>query len=221
MASNVFRFDESWSLPGASPHEVWDVLARGELLPQWWRGVYLEAEKLDPGEEPRVGARVRAKARGFLPYRLNFIIEAVELVPDRLVAVMTFRRALARGAVAHAGRHARRSHLGGDGRAADPAPACAPAATCFRLEPSLDDAARRGWFAGVSRRAPRGRRLSSVIPAKAGTQDTSQSMRRPWGLPTLVWVPAFAGMTEGSCALRPLLGGGAGLERAASYVGKR
>ena len=89
MASNVFRFDESWSLPEASPHEVWDVLARGELLPQWWRGVYLEAEKLDPGEEPRVGARVRAKARGFLPYRLNFIIEAVELVPDRLVAVRT------------------------------------------------------------------------------------------------------------------------------------
>lgn len=89
MASNVFRFDESCSLPGASPHEVWDVLARGELLPQWWRGVYLEAEKLDPGEEPRVGARVRAKARGFLPYRLNFIIEAVELVPDRLVAVRT------------------------------------------------------------------------------------------------------------------------------------
>lgn len=89
MASNVFRFDESWSLPGAAPREVWDVLARGELLPQWWRGVYLEAEKLDPGEEPRVGARVRAKARGFLPYRLNFIIEAVLLVPDRLVGVRT------------------------------------------------------------------------------------------------------------------------------------
>jgi hypothetical protein len=89
VASNVFRFDESWTLPHASPHEVWDVLARGELLPQWWRGVYLEAEKLDPGEEPRVGARIRAKARGFLPYRLNFIIEAVELEAGRLVAVKT------------------------------------------------------------------------------------------------------------------------------------
>lgn len=89
MASKVFRFDENWSLPEASPHEVWDVLARGELLPEWWRGVYLEAERLDPGTEPRVGTRVRAKARGFLPYRLNFIIEAVELVPDRIVAVKT------------------------------------------------------------------------------------------------------------------------------------
>lgn len=89
MASNVFRFDESWSVPEATPEEVWWVLARGELLPQWWRGVYLEAERLDPGDEPRVGARVRAKARGFLPYRLNFIIEATELVPGRLVAVKT------------------------------------------------------------------------------------------------------------------------------------
>ncbi len=89
MASNVFCFDESWILPEASPQEVWDVLARGELLAQWWRGVYLEAEKLDPGSEPRVGARIRAKARGFLPYRLNFIIEAVELEPGRLVGVKT------------------------------------------------------------------------------------------------------------------------------------
>jgi len=32
---------------------------------------------------------VRAKARGFLPYRLNFIIEAVELEPGQLVAVKT------------------------------------------------------------------------------------------------------------------------------------
>jgi hypothetical protein len=89
MASNVFRFEESWTIPQASPAEVWDVLARGELLPQWWRGVYLEAEKLDSSAEPRVGARVRAKARGFLPYRLNFIITATELIPGQLVAVKT------------------------------------------------------------------------------------------------------------------------------------
>lgn len=89
MASNVFRFDETWRIPDASPEEVWDVLAHGELLPEWWREVYLEAEPLDGGGEPHVGARVRAKARGFLPYRLNFIIEATELEPGRLVAVKT------------------------------------------------------------------------------------------------------------------------------------
>jgi hypothetical protein len=88
MASNVFRFEESWSIPDVAPEEVWEVLARGELLPQWWKGVYLEAQTLD-GSEPHVGGRVRARARGFLPYHLNFTLEATELVRGRLVAVKT------------------------------------------------------------------------------------------------------------------------------------
>jgi hypothetical protein len=88
MASHAFRFEESWSIPDATPEEVWEVLARGELLPQWWKGVYLEAQSLD-GSEPHVGGRVRARARGFLPYHLNFTLEATELVPGRLVAVKT------------------------------------------------------------------------------------------------------------------------------------
>ena len=89
MPSNVFRFEERWELPGAKVGPVYDVLSRGELLPQWWKGVYLEAEKLTPGDEPKVGDRVRARARGFLPYELNFIVEAVELEPDRRVVVRT------------------------------------------------------------------------------------------------------------------------------------
>ncbi len=87
MPSNVFRFEERWELPGAKLGQVYDVLSCGELLPQWWKGVYLEAEKLTPGDEPKVGDRVRARARGFLPYELNFIVEAVELEPDRRVVV--------------------------------------------------------------------------------------------------------------------------------------
>jgi hypothetical protein len=89
MPSNVFRFDESWEIPGASVEEVYAVLSRGELLPQWWKGVYFEAEKLTPGDEPKVGDRLRARARGFLPYELNFIIEAVTLEPNRHVVVKT------------------------------------------------------------------------------------------------------------------------------------
>ena len=89
MPSNVFRFDESWEIPDASVEEVYDVLARGELLPQWWRGVYLNAVKLSETKEPTVGDRLRVRARGALPYELNFIIEAVELVPGRKVAVKT------------------------------------------------------------------------------------------------------------------------------------
>jgi len=89
MASNVFRFDESWEIPGASVEEVYDVLARGELLPLWWKGVYLEAEKLSGDGPPKVGDRIRAKARGFLPYQLNFVLEAVTLEPSRHVVVET------------------------------------------------------------------------------------------------------------------------------------
>ena len=89
MPSNVFRFEESWELPGAKVRQVYDVLSRGELLPLWWKGVYLEAEKLTPGGEPKVGDRVRARARGFLPYVLNFIVEVIELVPEYRVVVKT------------------------------------------------------------------------------------------------------------------------------------
>jgi hypothetical protein len=67
MPSNVFRFEERWELPGAKVVQVYDVLSRGELLPQWWKGVYLEAEKLTPGGEPKVGDRVRAWGAVFCP----------------------------------------------------------------------------------------------------------------------------------------------------------
>jgi len=87
MASHTFRFDEQWDFPDAAPEEVYDVLAHGELLPLWWKGVYLEAEPFEPGTPPRVGGKLRAKARGFLPYRLNFVLEVVELVPNSVVAV--------------------------------------------------------------------------------------------------------------------------------------
>lgn len=90
MPSNVFRFDERWDLPGATVAEVYGVLSHGEWLPQWWRGVYLDAAKLSDNPEPRVGDRLRVRARGFLPYELNFILEATELEPDRRVQVKTF-----------------------------------------------------------------------------------------------------------------------------------
>ena len=89
MAANVFRFDETWEIPGASVDEVYDVLAHGELLPRWWKGVYLEAHKLQPGDQPKVGDKLRVRARGALPYRLNFIVEAVALDPGKRVSVRT------------------------------------------------------------------------------------------------------------------------------------
>lgn len=89
MSAHSFKFDESWDIPDASVEEVYDILARGELLPRWWKGVYLDAERVTPGDAPEIGARLRAKVRGFLPFTLNFIIEAMELEPPRKVAVRT------------------------------------------------------------------------------------------------------------------------------------
>ncbi|TPL00620.1 MULTISPECIES: SRPBCC family protein [unclassified Mesorhizobium] len=90
MASNVFRFDESWDIPEGTPQEVWDVLSDAQLLPLWWGDAYKEVEPLDKKGKGVVGARARARARGALPYELNFIIEAAELEPGRLVVVKTF-----------------------------------------------------------------------------------------------------------------------------------
>lgn len=89
MPSNVFRFDESWELPETSVEEVYDVLSHGELLPLWWKGVYLKAERVSGQGEPTVGDRFRVKARGFLPYELNFMLESVALEKPRRVAVKT------------------------------------------------------------------------------------------------------------------------------------
>lgn len=89
MSANAFRFQESWEIPNASVDEVYEVLSRGELLPLWWKGVYLKAERLDGPGTPKIGERIRAKARGFLPYRLCFVIEAVELDRPYRVAVKT------------------------------------------------------------------------------------------------------------------------------------
>jgi len=90
MASNVFRFDESWDIPEGTPQQVWDVLSDAELLPLWWSDVYKEVVPLDGKGKASVGSRARARARGALPYELNFIIEAAELEPGRLVVVKTF-----------------------------------------------------------------------------------------------------------------------------------
>jgi hypothetical protein len=89
LPSNVFRFDEGWHIPDASIADVYAVLANGELLPLWWKGVYLDVKRLGPPGPPKVGDRLKARARGFLPYQLNFILEATALEPDKRVEVKT------------------------------------------------------------------------------------------------------------------------------------
>ena len=89
MPANTYRFVEWWIIPEARPEEVWPVIADARLLPVWWKGVYLGSERLGPWTEPRVGSQSRVRARGFLPYKLNFVLEATALEPGKLVEVKT------------------------------------------------------------------------------------------------------------------------------------
>lgn len=89
MAANEYRFIEYWIFPGYAPDEVWEVMADARLLPMWWRGVYLEAEPMGEWTGPVVGGRMRVKARGFLPYTLNFMLEATALEPGKVLETKT------------------------------------------------------------------------------------------------------------------------------------
>jgi hypothetical protein len=86
MPANLYRFVEEWWIP-APMEAVWEVLAAAELLPRWWRGVYQEIEPLGPYAGPAVGNRYRARARGFLPYQLRFVLETAVLERPRVVGV--------------------------------------------------------------------------------------------------------------------------------------
>jgi hypothetical protein len=86
VTAHDYHFSEEWLIP-APADEVWQVLADGKLLPEWWQGVYLKAEPLGDYPEPHVGNQYRAQARGWLPYRLNFLLETVALTRPTLVAV--------------------------------------------------------------------------------------------------------------------------------------
>ncbi|HYM70318.1 MAG TPA: SRPBCC family protein [bacterium] len=90
MPTNAYRFVERWTIPGFSPQQVYDVISDARLLPKWWKGVYLEVTPEGDWTIPRVGGRVRARARGFLPYQLRMGLEATVLEPAEVVEVRTY-----------------------------------------------------------------------------------------------------------------------------------
>ena len=85
MASNKYHFEDHWDVPFPI-EQVWDVLSQTREFPVWWRGVYLSVELLDKADKPRVGARVAAVARGWLPCKLRFTIETTALERPCLLA---------------------------------------------------------------------------------------------------------------------------------------
>ncbi|TIS88413.1 hypothetical protein [Mesorhizobium sp.] len=89
MLSNEFHFLEEWTIPDFSPREIWSgvVAADPKTLPRWWRGVYQEVELAGAEGGLRLGASARVTARGFLPYRLRFVLEVTDLTPGAMIAV--------------------------------------------------------------------------------------------------------------------------------------
>jgi hypothetical protein len=85
MSSNRYHFEDHWEVPYPLD-EVWTVLSRPREFLVWWRGVYLSVEPLDDSTGPKVGARVAAVARGWLPYKLRFTIETTKLEKPHLIA---------------------------------------------------------------------------------------------------------------------------------------
>jgi Polyketide cyclase / dehydrase and lipid transport len=79
MVANAYHFEDHWYVP-FTIEQVWDVLARPEDYPRWWRGVYLSAKRLDAD-----GKRVAVVARGLLPYKLRFTIESLKQEKPRLI----------------------------------------------------------------------------------------------------------------------------------------
>ncbi len=77
-----YRFLDRWLVP-ALIEQVYDVVGDVLAYPRWWGDVFLETDG-DPGP-PRPGRRTRVVARGFLPYRIRFAQECVEVEPPRRI----------------------------------------------------------------------------------------------------------------------------------------
>jgi hypothetical protein len=83
--ANSYHFEDHWDVPFPID-DVWTVLSRARDFPLWWQGVYLSVRSLDESDEPRVGSRVAAIARGWLPYKLRFTIETTKQDKPNLIA---------------------------------------------------------------------------------------------------------------------------------------
>ncbi len=71
MAANEYHFISHWTVR-ATPREVADVLSDAEDLPRWWPAAYLDAQRIERGDENHIGEVVELLVKGWLPYTLRF-----------------------------------------------------------------------------------------------------------------------------------------------------
>ncbi len=73
----VYRYVNRWRVAGRI-EDVASILRDGEGYPRWWRAVYLEARTVRQGDARRIGEVGRVRARGFLPYAVEFEVRVTD-----------------------------------------------------------------------------------------------------------------------------------------------
>lgn len=83
----AYRFLDRWAVP--HPIErVFEAVGEPLAYPEWWPDVFLAAD--GDGGPPEPGKTISVLARGFLPYRLRFTMECLEVErPVRILSRLT------------------------------------------------------------------------------------------------------------------------------------
>ena len=83
--TNSYQFITRWRFE-ATAAQVFGLISKPQEFPRWWGSVYLKAEQIAPGDEKGAGRVVRFVTKGFLPYRLRWDSQTVDVVrPLRIV----------------------------------------------------------------------------------------------------------------------------------------
>lgn len=77
MASTDYHFVDRWRVMG-TVEEVADVIKDAPDYPRWWRAVYLDVRRIEPGNEDGMGETGAVHAKGWLPYTIRFNYRVTE-----------------------------------------------------------------------------------------------------------------------------------------------
>jgi len=75
---NQYHFITRWRVRG-TVDEIMDVLADATDLPRWWPSVYLEVQRLKPGDANGIGEEISLYTKGWLPYTLRWDFRVAEV----------------------------------------------------------------------------------------------------------------------------------------------
>ena len=71
MGRSTLHLETIWEIE-ARRNEIAEVLSHAETFADWWGGVYLASELVDPGNADGTGRIVNIRSKGLLPYDLTW-----------------------------------------------------------------------------------------------------------------------------------------------------